>query len=305
MLAWVFLLAVLGVTMAIPMKRQIINIEQLRFPSGIAAAETLHALQSTGSTGMRSAKALGWAALLAATGKLWADGLAVLTIQVDGGSRHVEHAFTRSEDREFDQSARRVTASRPKLETFRRDDRRLSLYSQDDESGAVLAERAGDSGPEVLGTRREVAVIIRLLTGTITALLVVSLFGRAATVDAVEPAAGAVDAVCGDPFERTELFFGSAKPDGSVVTDGEFATFIEEEVTPRFPDGLTLLVGSGQFKNGAAVIVRERSFVLILLHPRPNPESSADVEAIRRAYKARFAQHSVLRIDSQITRVCF
>jgi uncharacterized oligopeptide transporter (OPT) family protein len=78
MLAWVFLLAVLGVTMAIPMKRQMINIEQLRFPSGIAAAETLHALHSTGSTGMRSAKALGWAALIAATGKLWADGLAVL-----------------------------------------------------------------------------------------------------------------------------------------------------------------------------------------------------------------------------------
>src|SRR5688572_6402291 len=78
MLAWVFLLAVLGVTMAIPMKRQMINIEQLRFPSGIAAAETLKALHSTGSTGMRSAKALGWAALVAATGKLWADGLAVL-----------------------------------------------------------------------------------------------------------------------------------------------------------------------------------------------------------------------------------
>ena len=40
MLAWVFFIAVLGVTMAIPMKRQMINIEQLRFPSGIAAAET-------------------------------------------------------------------------------------------------------------------------------------------------------------------------------------------------------------------------------------------------------------------------
>jgi len=37
MLAWVFFIAVLGVTMAIPMKRQMINIEQLRFPSGIAA----------------------------------------------------------------------------------------------------------------------------------------------------------------------------------------------------------------------------------------------------------------------------
>ena len=60
MLAWVFLLAVLGVTMAIPMKRQMINIEQLRFPSGIAAAETLRALHAVGGKGMRSAKALAW-----------------------------------------------------------------------------------------------------------------------------------------------------------------------------------------------------------------------------------------------------
>ena len=52
-LAWIFLLAVLGVTMAIPMKRQMINIEQLRFPSGIAAAETLRALHSVGGTGVR------------------------------------------------------------------------------------------------------------------------------------------------------------------------------------------------------------------------------------------------------------
>ncbi len=65
MLAWVFFLAVLGVTMAIPMKRQMINIEQLRFPSGIAAAETLRALHSHGDKAMRSAKALGIAGVLA------------------------------------------------------------------------------------------------------------------------------------------------------------------------------------------------------------------------------------------------
>src|ERR1700741_3243800 len=51
-LAWVFFLAVLGVTMAIPMKRQMINIEQLRFPSGVAAAETLRALHAKTSHGL-------------------------------------------------------------------------------------------------------------------------------------------------------------------------------------------------------------------------------------------------------------
>ncbi len=42
--AWIFFLAVLGVTLAIPMKRQMINVERLRFPTGTAAAMTLRSL---------------------------------------------------------------------------------------------------------------------------------------------------------------------------------------------------------------------------------------------------------------------
>ena len=78
-LAWVFFLALLGVTMAVPMKRQMINLDQLRFPSGVAAAETLHALYSHGAKGMRAARALGIAGLLAALDKIWADGFGVLS----------------------------------------------------------------------------------------------------------------------------------------------------------------------------------------------------------------------------------
>ncbi|MBX9775339.1 MAG: OPT/YSL family transporter [Xanthobacteraceae bacterium] len=78
MLAWVFFIAVLGVTMAIPMKRQMINIEQLRFPSGIAAAETLRALHAKSSQGLRAAKALGLAGLVAAIDKFWAEGLSTI-----------------------------------------------------------------------------------------------------------------------------------------------------------------------------------------------------------------------------------
>ena len=78
LMAWVFFLAILGVTMAIPMKRQMINIEQLRFPSGVAAAETLTALHSTGGRGMQSARALGIAGLLSAVSTFWTDGLRLL-----------------------------------------------------------------------------------------------------------------------------------------------------------------------------------------------------------------------------------
>src|SRR5512136_419462 len=78
-LAWVFLLAVLGVTMAIPMKRQMVNIEQLRFPSGVAAAETLQALYSHGEKGLRAAKALGLAGILAALSQFLTDGLRLIS----------------------------------------------------------------------------------------------------------------------------------------------------------------------------------------------------------------------------------
>src|SRR5580692_1875556 len=83
MLAWVFFLAVLGVTMAIPMKRQMINIEQLRFPSGIAAAETLRALHAKSSRGLRPAKALGLAGLIAAIDKFWAEGLSTISASLE------------------------------------------------------------------------------------------------------------------------------------------------------------------------------------------------------------------------------
>jgi uncharacterized oligopeptide transporter (OPT) family protein len=83
MLAWVFFIAVLGVTMAIPMKRQMINIEQLRFPSGIAAAETLRALHAKSSQGLRAAKALGLAGVVAAMDKFWAEGLSTISASLE------------------------------------------------------------------------------------------------------------------------------------------------------------------------------------------------------------------------------
>ncbi|HWQ92945.1 MAG TPA: OPT/YSL family transporter, partial [Clostridia bacterium] len=55
---FVFFTAALGVFLAIPMKRQMVNHEQLKFPSGIAAAETLRSLYSKGAEAMRKAYAL-------------------------------------------------------------------------------------------------------------------------------------------------------------------------------------------------------------------------------------------------------
>jgi hypothetical protein len=95
---------------------------------------------------------------------------------------------------------------------------------------------------------------------------------------------------------RTELYFGTSKPDGEV-SDEEFAGFVDREVTSRFPDGLTVLTGYGQFL-GSQGLIRERSKVLIIFHPAPGAEASKKIEEIREAYKSAFRQESVLRADA-------
>jgi len=99
------------------------------------------------------------------------------------------------------------------------------------------------------------------------------------------------------PFVRTELYFGTAKPSG-VVSEAEFLDFVDRHVTPRFPDGLTLIKGDGQFRNDGHTIVKEQSFVLILLYPFETYEAnSRRIERIRTLYKEEFDQQSVLRVD--------
>ncbi len=100
----------------------------------------------------------------------------------------------------------------------------------------------------------------------------------------------------GEVWSRTELYFGTEKPDGSEVSAGEFRRFIDRHVTPRFPDGLTLLPGSGQWREADGDIVRERAFVLVLLYPRG--AGGDNIETVRALYKRAFRQESVMRVDS-------
>lgn len=58
MMLWLAALSTLGVFMAIPLKRQLINIDQLPFPSGIATAETLRSMHTQGMEAINKARAL-------------------------------------------------------------------------------------------------------------------------------------------------------------------------------------------------------------------------------------------------------
>lgn len=101
-----------------------------------------------------------------------------------------------------------------------------------------------------------------------------------------------------DAWNRTELFFGTDKP-GPDVTDYQFTRFVNDVVTPRFPDGLTVLAGNGQWKGEDGKIVKERSKILVLLYPQDGEkESNKLIEEIRDKYEKQFQQESVLRTDS-------
>jgi hypothetical protein len=101
----------------------------------------------------------------------------------------------------------------------------------------------------------------------------------------------------GELFARTELFFGGLKSDGSMVTEEEFRRFLNEEITPRFPNGLTLMSGTGQFRGSSGMITREDAVLLILLYPAGDGRNSKNIDQIRESYKRAFHQESVLRVD--------
>jgi Protein of unknown function (DUF3574) len=105
-------------------------------------------------------------------------------------------------------------------------------------------------------------------------------------------------------WTRTELYFGSDKHDGTAVSETEFTQFIDQEVTPRFPDGLTVLTGNGQFFDAEGVIEKERSMVLILFYPLTTFDAGKKIQEIRDTYKRLFRQESVLRVDN-LTYVSF
>tara|TARA_R110002096_G_scaffold299503_2_gene493960 strand:+ start:27042 stop:28820 length:1779 start_codon:yes stop_codon:yes gene_type:complete len=65
MFAWVTSVAFLGVFFAVPLRRQYVEIEKLRFPTGTATANTIVSMFATGATALAQARVLVWIAVVA------------------------------------------------------------------------------------------------------------------------------------------------------------------------------------------------------------------------------------------------
>ena len=105
----------------------------------------------------------------------------------------------------------------------------------------------------------------------------------------------------GGEMVKAELLFGRDVAGRAPVSDAEWERFVAEEVTPRFPDGLTVFAATGQWRDRAtAAVVREPSFVVQIVAPA-SAEADARLAAIRSAYRQRFNQQSVGLV---LTSVC-
>jgi Protein of unknown function (DUF3574) len=101
-----------------------------------------------------------------------------------------------------------------------------------------------------------------------------------------------------ETFVRTELYFGTARQDIAPVSDAEWGYFLDFVITKRFPEGLTIITADGQFQDDSGNVIKEKTFVLILLYPLKEWEKrNESIEFIRDAYKKAFKQQSVLRVD--------
>jgi len=100
---------------------------------------------------------------------------------------------------------------------------------------------------------------------------------------------------------RSELYFGvgdesgvADRPQDAPIDEATWRAFLDKEVTPRFPDGLTVFDAYGQWLfRGDGAPHRLKTKVLVILH-EDTPRRRADIEAIRAAWKRATAQQSVL-----------
>jgi hypothetical protein len=90
-----------------------------------------------------------------------------------------------------------------------------------------------------------------------------------------------------------ELLFGRKIGDRIGVSEADFRRFVDQEVTPRFPDGLTILDATGQYRdNERSKLIREPSKLVLIA--MPDEAGNRDkLAAIAEAYKRRFSQQSV------------
>jgi hypothetical protein len=93
---------------------------------------------------------------------------------------------------------------------------------------------------------------------------------------------------------RDVVYFGRNRPEGGTVGDQEWARFLEEVVTPRFPAGYTVVEAAGHWRGRSGQVEREQTELITFLYGGGETDRQKVAE-IAAEYKRRFRQEAVLR----------
>src|SRR4051794_17190203 len=125
-----------------------------------------------------------------------------------------------------------------------------------------------------------------------SAALAFFLLGAIHCVAAAEPGEAAACSPSGTRLVRTTLYFGLARPAGTI-REKNWKAFVRDEVTRRFPKGFTIWHADGQWLGANGRVSRERAKVLLLVHP-DTVEVRSSLNSLIETYKRKFQQQSVL-----------
>ncbi len=98
-----------------------------------------------------------------------------------------------------------------------------------------------------------------------------------------------------DQFTEVNVYFGREKGDGAMVTEDEWNGFLADTVTPRFPDGLTVLDARGQWLDTTEgrLYVESTKLLNVLVPSDATDAVLLSVQAMSDEYKSRFDQQAV------------
>jgi hypothetical protein len=92
---------------------------------------------------------------------------------------------------------------------------------------------------------------------------------------------------------EAQIMFGRNIGGALGVSDKGFARFLEREIVPRFPDGLTIVDATGRWRDArTGRLIREPSKMVTVI-ATPDASLQEKIDAIAAAYKRRFRQDSV------------
>ncbi len=96
-----------------------------------------------------------------------------------------------------------------------------------------------------------------------------------------------------EPVTGYRMLFGLKDKDDKAITEDQWQRFLADEITPRFPAGLTVFDANGQWLPPSGKLQREPVKVVLVAVSEDPAESIKRVHEISAEYAKRFNQYAV------------